>query len=77
MARPKKLSADEIKSVRISVIVTPKVSADIVTLAQIMRVSVNDLFNMLAAQAIERNRGVIDEVKAVMNQAADNVKVDE
>ena len=70
MARPKRLSADEIKTARTSVIMPPKLYADVTTLAQIQRVSVNDFFNSLAAQAIERNREAIDEVQAVMAKYA-------
>lgn len=56
------------KSERVSLLLTPQMAQDLTTLAQIKRVSVNDLFTTLAAQAISKNREAIDSVKAVMEK---------
>lgn len=75
MARPKKLSDSEKKSARVSLLMTPKLFDDVTTLAQILKVSVNDLFCSLAAQAVKKNRPAIDRVQSVIEDVAGTVSL--
>lgn len=75
MARPKLLAADEKKSARVSLLMTPQFLADVTTLAQIKQITLNELFCSLAAQAIKKNRPAIDEVQKVMAKVAPTVEV--
>ena len=67
MPRPK--SDAEIKSARISLLLPPTLYADVVTMTQIKKCSINDFFCTLAEQAVKKNRGVIDNVNAVLDNA--------
>ena len=72
MARPK--NDTEKKSERVSLLLTPQMFEDISTLAQIRKMSLNDLFTSLAAQAIKKNQHAIDEVKSVMAKVSSSVQ---
>ena len=61
MARPKTLSEYEKKSARVSLLMTTQMLEDVTTLAQIKKVSLNDLFTSLAAQVVKKNRQSIDD----------------
>ena len=54
MARPKTLSEYEKKSARVSLLMTTQMFDDVTTLAQIKKVSLNDLFTSLAAQVVKK-----------------------
>ena len=75
MARPRTLSDSERKSARVSLLMTPQMFADITTLAQIKKVSINDLFTSLAADLIKKNRHAIDEVQDVMFKVSPTVEL--
>ena len=75
MARPRILSDSERKSARVSLLMTPQMFADITTLAQIKKVSINDLFTSLAADLIKKNRRAIDEVQDVMFKVSPTVEL--
>ena len=75
MARPKTLKESERKSSRVSLLLTPALLADVTTLAQIKKISLNDFFISLAAQVVKSNRLAIDEVQAVMNKVAPEVEL--
>ena len=75
MARPKTLADAEKKSARVSLLMTPQFLADVTTLAQIKKVTLNELFCSLAAQAVKKNRQAIDEVQKVMAKVAPTVEV--
>ena len=73
MSRPKTLTDETKKSARVSLLMTPKLCDDVTTLAQIMKVSVNDLFCSLATQIVKKNRTAIDEVQGVMEKVSASV----
>ena len=73
MARPKTLTDETKKSARVSLLMTPKLCKDVTTLAQIKKISVNDLLCSLAAQIVKKNRGAIDEVQSVMEKVSATV----
>lgn len=75
MARPKTLSDAEKKSARVSLLMTPQMLADVTTLAQIKKVSLNDLFTSLAAELVKKNRHAIDEVQNVMIKVSPTVEL--
>lgn len=75
MARPKTLSEYEKKSARVSLLMTTQLLDDCTTLAQIKKVSLNDLFTSLAAQVVKKNRQSIDEVQGVMNKVSQAVQL--
>ena len=75
MARPKTLSDYEKKSARVSLLMTAQMLDDMTTLAQIKKVSLNDLFTTLAAQVIKKNRQQIDEVQQVMTRISPTVEL--
>lgn len=75
MARPKLLAADEKKSARVSLLMTPQFLADVTTLAQIKQITLNELFCSLAAQAVKKNRQAIDDVQKVMASVASTVEI--
>lgn len=70
MARPKTLSDAQKKSARVSLLMTRQMLNDVTTLAQIKKVSINDLFTSLAAELVKKNRQQIDEVQEVMDKVA-------
>lgn len=70
MARPKTLSDAQKKSARVSLLMTRQMLDDVTTLAQIKKVSINDLFTSLAAELVKKNRQQIDEVQEVMDKVA-------
>jgi len=74
MARSKTLSEDERKSARCSLLMTPKLFADVQMLAAIKKVSVNDLLTSVAAELVERNKAEISEVQSVMSAVAPRVQ---
>ena len=75
MARPKTLSEYEKKSARVSLLMTTQMFDDVTTLAQIKKVSLNDLFTSLAAQVVKKNRQSIDEVQGVMSKVSPAVQL--
>lgn len=75
MARPKTLSEYEKKSARVSLLMTTQMLEDVTTLAQIKKVSLNDLFTSLAAQVVKKNRQSIDEVQGVMSKVSPAVQL--
>ena len=75
MARPKTLSEYEKKSARVSLLMTTQMFDDVTTLAQIKKVSLNDLFTSLAAQVVKKNRQSIDEVQGVMSKVSPGVQL--
>ena len=75
MARPKTLTDETKKSARVSLLMTQQMLDDVTTLAQIKKVSLNDLFTSLAAQVVKKNRGVIDNVNATLKKAALDVNL--
>lgn len=75
MARPKTLSDTEKKSARVSLLMTPQLLADVTTLAQIKKVSLNDLFTSLATELVKKNRQAIDEVQGVMVKVSPTVEL--
>ena len=74
MARPKTLSDTQKKSARVSLLMTRQMLDDVTTLAQIKKVSINDLFTSLAAELIKKNRQAIDEVQEVMSKVSPTVQ---
>lgn len=74
MARSKTLSEGERKSARVSLLMTPKLFADVQMLAAIKKVSVNDLLTSVAAELVERNKAEISEVQSVMSAVAPRVQ---
>ena len=75
MARPKTLTDETKKSARVSLLMTQQMLCDVTKIAQIKKVSLNDLFISLAAQVVKKNRGVIDNVNATLKYAADKVNL--
>lgn len=75
MPRPK--SDAEIKSARISLLLPPTLYADVVTMTQIKKCSINDFFCALAEQAVKKNRRVIDDVNDALKKAADAVNLND
>ena len=74
MARSKTLSEGERKSARVSLLMTPKLFADVQTLAAIKKCSLNDLFTSVAAELVERNKAEISEVQSVISTVAPRVQ---
>ena len=74
MARPKTMTEAQRKSARVSLLLTQMLD-DVTTLAQIRKVSLNDLFTSLAAQLIKKNRQAIDEVQSVMSKVSPTVEI--
>ena len=75
MARPKTLSDSSRKTARVSLLMTPKMLADVTTLAQIKKLTLNELFLSLAADLLKKNRQAIDEVQNVMNKVSPTVEI--
>lgn len=75
MARPKTVTEAQRKSARVSLLLTQQMLDDVTTLAQIRKVSLNDLFTSLAAQLIKKNRQAIDEVQSVMSKVSSTVEI--
>lgn len=75
MARPKTMTEAQRKSARVSLLLTQQMLDDVTTLAQIRKVSLNDLFTSLAAQLIKKNRQAIDEVQSVMSKVSPTVEI--
>ena len=75
MARPKTITDAQRKSARVSLLLTQQMLDDVTTLAQIRKVSLNDLFTSLAAQLIKKNRQAIDEVQSVMSKVSPSVEI--
>ena len=75
MARPKTLSAAEKKTVRVSLMMTPALYADISTLAQIKRTTINDLVCSLATQVVKKNRQTIDDASSAMKNYAAQIEL--
>lgn len=73
MARPKKLSADEKKSARATLLMTPQLFDDLQLLATISDQSVNSLLCALVEQVVSKNRSAIDAVKATISEVAPTV----
>ena len=70
MARPKTLSDAQKKSARVPLLMTRQMLDDVTTLAQIKKVSINDLFTSLAAELVKKNRQLINEVQEVIDKVA-------
>ena len=75
MARPKTLTAEATRSARVSLLMTPKLYDDVTTLARIKKMSLNDLFNQLAAQVVDKNHEAIDAVQSAMAAAEPTVNL--
>lgn len=75
MARQKTLADAEKKSARVSLLMTPQFLADVTTLAQIKKVTLNELFCTLAAQAVKKNRQAIDDVQKLIASVAPTVEI--
>lgn len=73
MARPKTLSDGQRKTARVSLLMTPRLFDDITTLARIKKISVNDLFCLLAEQTVKKNRVAIDTVQKILNDVSSTV----
>ena len=73
MARPKKLSADEKKSARATLLMTPQLFDDLQLLATISDQSVNSLLCALVEQVVSKNRSAIDAVKTTISEVAPTV----
>lgn len=73
MARPAKLSADEKKSARATLLMTPQLFDDLQLLATISDQSVNSLLCALVEQVVSKNRSAIDAVKTTISEVAPTV----
>ena len=69
----RKTAGDERKTARVSLLLTPKMFADVATLAQIKQVSLNDLFTSLVAQAVAKNQSAIEKVQVVLSEVSPTV----
>ena len=74
MARSKTLSDADRKSARVSLLMTRQLLDDVTTLAQIKKVSINDLFTSLAADLVKKNRQAIDEVQDVISKVSPTIQ---
>ncbi|MBR0288588.1 MAG: hypothetical protein IJQ82_06370 [Selenomonadaceae bacterium] len=74
MARPKTLTDPQKKSARVSLLMTAAFYDDVVTLAQIQKTSLNELFLSAAEQLVKKNRRAIDEVQATMARVSPSVQ---
>lgn len=73
MARPKRLLNSEKKTARVSLLLSPRLHADILTLAQIKGVSVNDFFTTLAEQIVAKNSATIMDARKALDALAPDV----
>ena len=74
MARSKTLSDADRKSARVSLLMTRQLLDDVTTLAQIKKVSINDLFTSIAADLVKKNRQAIDEVQDVISKVSPTIQ---
>ncbi len=76
MARPRKDDRTQIRSERISLIVTPAILAGASTLAAIKGVSVNDFLATLIESIVKKNATVIEEFDEARRRASAAVRLD-
>ena len=73
MARPRKSDRDSIRAERFSLSLTPKLYSDVMTLAAIRDVSVNEFLICFIATICDKNQAVIEQFRAARQRAAEAV----
>ena len=76
MARPKEKNRENVRSERVSLVLTPANYDGINALAQIFGCSVNDVLNSVVEEIVKKNFDAITKYKAVVASARADVNLD-